>query len=152
MNQARKDRGITGGAPSKITPQLLARAKQFVDGGWRKHNQAIPTVEGLAKHLGLWRTALYDIPELADTLECIQRDQANALVEKGLMNEYNPAIVKLLLSSKHGYVERSEVANTHSMTAQPQQAIAQDFSDYVKGKTQAIDSTATVQTDTTEQA
>ncbi len=144
---------IKSGAPSKITPMLLAKAKAFVDGEWTKYNRTVPTVEGLAIHLGLYRTYLYECQDLSDTMEQIQRLQSSMLIDGGLNNEMNPSIVKLLLSAKHGYVEKTEVANSHSIVAEPQQAIATDFSAYVKNKTVAVEgeiATPTLPDSTTE--
>ncbi len=129
---------IKNGAPPKVTTETLERAKQFVGGEWQKYNATVPTVEGLAMHLGLYRTYIYECQDLSDTLEQVQRLQASILIERGLTNEYNASIVKLLLSAKHGYIEKSEVSQNHSMTSQPSETIASDFNAYVKSKTEAL--------------
>lgn len=137
MNLAKAERGIKGGAHSKVTPELLRKAKAFVEGEWKKYNKTVPTVEMLAKHLNLTRQYLYELPQLSDTLEQVQREQASMLIDRGLTNEYNPAIVKLLLSSKHGYVEKqqTENINVNIESGQAKPELAAGFSDYLKQQT-----------------
>ncbi len=131
---------IKSGREPKVDAAMIAKAQAFVAGGWTKYNKSVPTIEGLAKHLGLYRTYLYKCQDLADTVEQISTLQSSILIEKGLLNEYNPSIVKLLLSSKHGYVEKTEVSNTHELVnSEPSQAIAGDFAEFTKQKTQAIE-------------
>lgn len=111
MNAARKKLGRLGGRPDTIDDAMVERANAWIENEmWRADGDAVPTVEGLAKYLGLYRTYLYAAPELTDTIEMIQREQARHVLSKGLTGEFNSGIAKLLLSSKHGYVEKSEQA------------------------------------------
>ncbi len=139
MNEARTAKGIVGGRFSTITPEIIAKARRYIDGAWQGPDIVIPTAEGLAGYINIARSTLYESKELSDTLEQIQRLQATMVLNGALDNRYNPAIAKLILSAKHGYVEKTEVANSHSIVAEPQQAIATDFSAYVKAKTQAVE-------------
>lgn len=119
LQQKRKwyNADMPAGAPSKITPELLAKAKAFVEGGWQSvkngsFQPSIPTIEALALELGLYRSYLYAVPELSDMLEQIQAQQSMMVLNKGLTGEFNSNIAKLLLSSKHGYVEKSASEQT----------------------------------------
>lgn len=68
----------------------------------------LPTIEGLAIHLGIARSTIYkwkeEYIEFSDILEELLAKQAEALISKGLSGEYAPAMAKLLLA-KHGYKE-----------------------------------------------
>lgn len=72
----------------------------------------LPTVEQLAHTLGISRDSLYERKEFSDILERLKQVQAHLLINKGLIGDYNSTIAKLLLSSKHGYVEKTEVQRT----------------------------------------
>lgn len=134
MNEAKKQPGVNqGGAPKKITPQLLKKAKAFCDGEWRNYNKTIPTIEGLAKHLSLYRSYIYEVEELSDTREWINQNQGLGLIEGGLDNTFNPSIVKLLLS-KHGYVEKSQtdVTSNGETIGKVDQTVAANFAEWAK--------------------
>lgn len=45
--------------PQEKTPEIIAAAEQYSNGGWREHGEAVPTVEGLAVHLGKSRATMY---------------------------------------------------------------------------------------------
>jgi hypothetical protein len=75
-----------------------------------KQQNYLPTLEGLAVHLGVARQTLYDWGtaggpryqlEFSDILEQLMAAQASQLVQNGLVNNYNPTITKLMLT-KHG--------------------------------------------------
>jgi len=72
----------------------------------------LPTIEGLAVHLIVARSTLYKwgdtYPKFSDILEQLKAAQASQLIQKGLKNEYNASITKLMLT-KHGYTDRQEV-------------------------------------------
>lgn len=106
-----------GGRPTILTPDLMQKAFRyvFVDGqpqvGWKTMGMAIPTIENFALYLGISRETVYawerENPEFSDIVEAVRQDQASMLVSKGLDGSFNSTIAKLLLSSKHGYVEQS---------------------------------------------
>jgi DNA-packaging protein gp3 len=85
-----------------------------------KTNNYLPTIEGLAVHLGVWRSTLYDWAdpksdvyhkEFHDIFEQLRAAQASQLLQNGLVNNYNSTITKLMLT-KHGYNDKSEVDHT----------------------------------------
>ncbi len=71
----------------------------------------IPSIEGLARFLGLNKSTLYDweskYPEFSNVLDDIRNEQATRLLNNGLSGTYNSTITKLMLS-KHGYVDKQE--------------------------------------------
>lgn len=110
------------GRPSKLTPALIKQAEKYLvdcDG----ERKPLPTVEGLALRLNIARETVYDWSrtveddEEADELRAAFSDivsdlksaQAEKLMQHSLTNRYNATIAKLILSGKHGYVEKSEV-------------------------------------------
>lgn len=68
----------------------------------------LPSIEGLAYFLGVHRDTLYEwekeYPIFSDILNRLRSKQADELINKGLSGDYNPTIVKVLLT-KHGYRE-----------------------------------------------
>jgi hypothetical protein len=63
-----------------------------------KQNNFLPTIEGLAVHLGVWRSTLYDWAdpksdvyheEFHDIFEQLRAAQASQLLQNGLVNNYN---------------------------------------------------------------
>jgi hypothetical protein len=141
MNDAKRERGIVGGRFSTITPAVIAKASRYIEVDYKKDGSIIPTVEGLAQYINVHRSTLYESKELSDTLEQIQTLQARLVLNGALANEYNPSIAKLILSAKHGYIERSSVENTHEMVSPQAPQVAEDFQAYVNAKTLITDGT-----------
>jgi hypothetical protein len=81
------------------------------DGYERLVRVKLPTIEGLAVHLGISRSTLYlwkeNYPTFSDIIEELQAIQADRLLNNGLSGDYNPVIAKVLLT-KHGYREGIE--------------------------------------------
>ena len=96
--------------PTKYTEEIQEKADRYVY-EHDKFDDPVPSMEGLAFALGIHRSTLYDWansgekPEFSDTLEKIQLQQARLLISKGLKNEFNTTIVKLMMAN-HGYSER----------------------------------------------
>ena len=125
---------MAGGRPAiVIDDALLAKANDYLLGGYEAQEEVCPTVCGLACYLGLSKRVIYELRDRSDefmhTLEAIQSKQETLLMAKGLTGDFNATITKLLLSSNHGHSEKttSEVmatvkAETISATATPQDA------------------------------
>jgi hypothetical protein len=96
--------------PTKYTPELLQKAKAYVDGVWELDGDKVPTIEGLALHICISRDTLYawdgaeGKDEISDILSVLRGIQAKKLINNGLSGDYNATITKMMLS-KHGYVE-----------------------------------------------
>lgn len=121
--------GRPGGRPTKYNSEMIGRAQDYLEacvdeeraGG--KIRVRLPTVEGLANFLKINKDTLYEWAkkhkEFSVVLDHIKQEQSNRLIQKGLSGEYSPVIAKLLLSSKHGYAEKSEqkIEGTLSLSA-----------------------------------
>lgn len=72
----------------------------------------LPSIEGLALHLHIRRSTVYewvkDNPVFSDIVEDILTAQAERLINGGVSGRYNHSVSKLILT-KHGYVDRAEV-------------------------------------------
>ena len=88
----------------------------------------LPTIRTLAVHLGftvstlnLWARELNEDgspkkPGLSSSLNKVRAEQHQRLISSGLNGRYNPTIAKLILSSSHGYKEKTEVDTRHSVS------------------------------------
>ena len=105
------------GRPSKYTPEILEKAKAYVDGGYLACGDVIPQMAGLSIELSISRETIYDWcddpekKEFSDIVARCLRAQERKLLNGSLTGDLNPTIAKLLLT-KHGYSER--VQNEHT--------------------------------------
>lgn len=106
------------GRPTKLTPELVEKARQHLESFDVTVGTLLPTVEGLALELKVSRDTLYEWAkqntEFSDILSDLKVAQGQKLIQNGLQNRYNSTIAKLILSGKHGYVEKSEIDQHHS--------------------------------------
>lgn len=108
---------MPAGRPSKYTPELIEKARKYIDGQWEIEGDAIPSIAGLAVYLKTSRETLRawqhedDKEEFSAMLGEMLSKQENILISKGLTNEHNSVITKLVLS-KHGYNDKVEQAHT----------------------------------------
>lgn len=112
-----------GGRPTKLTPELLALAQQYIDQCSDEHEVVgenrptviwkvkLPTIEGLAVYIDVSKETLYQWEKIdtgfSDVLTRVRNVQAERLINNSLAGNYNPVISKLLLA-KHGYIEKQE--------------------------------------------
>lgn len=123
-----------GGRPSKYTKAMANKAIEYVescedkiedyhktqgvksDSYERLVHVNIPTVEGLAEHLGVARSTVFkwaeEHEEFSDSLEFLNEQQKKRLIQGALGGHYSPTIAKLILSSNHDMVEKKEVDMT----------------------------------------
>lgn len=123
-----------GGRPSDFSQVVLVKTQKYIDSCKDEEYRVVksdgaqstsyenkirvnlPTIEGLALYLGIARDTVYEWEkehkEFSDIIGVLRSQQANMLINNGLSGNYNPTIAKVLLS-KHGYVEKQEVDNTH---------------------------------------
>ncbi len=120
---------MPAGRPTSYEKSLCEKAMAYIDSCEDTEEQVIsgqsekatfyqqkirvnlPTIEGLALYLKTHRDTLYEWekvhPEFSDILAYLRQKQVVALINKGLSNDYNHTLVKVLLS-KHGYTEKQE--------------------------------------------
>ena len=101
------------GRPTDYTPELLEKARAYVEGAWNHGEDVIPSHIGLAKALGISRITLYewakheDKKEFSNILDKVLAEQQNELLNNGLNGTFNSAITKLVLG-KHGFHEKKD--------------------------------------------
>jgi hypothetical protein len=119
------------GRPTEYSPKLLAKANEYLDlckdeeiqtvrlvneeKGYTSYENKLkvklPSIEGLARYLGVARSTVYEWEkihsEFSDILEQVKQEQAERLINNGLSGDYNSTISKLILT-KHGYSDKSE--------------------------------------------
>lgn len=115
--------------PTDYNQEIVQKSKEYLDRcidqeyDWTKSSGdkstsyehrvkvKLPSVEGLARYLGVARSAVYvwaeRHQEFKDILEDILAEQAERLINNGLSGDYNSTISKLILT-KHGYSDKSE--------------------------------------------
>jgi DNA-packaging protein gp3 len=102
---------MAAGRPSEYDPIKVAKAtSKYIEDC--KNQFYLPTVEGLAVHLCVARSTIYEwaktYPEFSDILEALLAAQGSQLIQNGLKGEYNSTITKLMLT-KHGYKDKTDV-------------------------------------------
>lgn len=113
---------MPAGRPTIYNEEILTKTKEYIDSCTDiivdvsidpnkpiyKTKVNIPTIEGLAYHLGINKDTIYtwrkEKSEFSDLIEELLAKQAKELVNKGLSGDYNSTIAKVLLT-KHGYRE-----------------------------------------------
>lgn len=98
--------------PTKLTEELLTKAREHVNSFDVSAYTLLPTIEGLALELKINRDTIYqwekENDEFSDIVSEIREKQAQKLIQLALAGKYNASIAKLILSGKHGYVEKTE--------------------------------------------
>ena len=101
-----------GGRPKLLNEELIAHAREHVDSFDVSTYTLLPTIEGLALELHISRETVYaweqENEEFSDIVKELRAKQANKLIQNSLAGKYNASIAKLILSGKHGYVEKTE--------------------------------------------
>ncbi|UNQ40942.1 DNA-packaging protein [Prescottella equi] len=118
------------GRPTKLTESVLAKAREYVETGWREQKHAVPMIEGLALELGihretarLWATVPTEkhsqeteaefkkrvkIHEsYSDIVSRLDAIQALELASGALKGRFNAKTANMMLS-KHDYIERKQ--------------------------------------------
>ena len=109
---------MTAGRPTDYTPELLAAAWDYANGAWRDCGDLVPSVAGLASHIGISRVTCYqwakdETKQFSYILDKIGTEQERDLINGGLSGKFNAPISKMMMS-KHGYSDRVENDHTSS--------------------------------------
>lgn len=107
------------GRPVEYSDQVLTDSFQYIqscgnewDTKAERYKCNLPSIEGLALHLEIHRSTVYDwqkkYPEFSDIIETLLQKQAQLLINSGLEGTYNPTISKVILT-KHGYTDKQEI-------------------------------------------
>lgn len=108
------------GRPTEYNESILTKAQEYLksckdvyDPETRTWDVNLPSIEGLALHLGIARSTVYewrdheDKQDFSDILEQVLTAQAKQLINNGLSGKYNATITKVM-ATKHGYREGIE--------------------------------------------
>lgn len=127
------------GRPSKFA-ESLAKAKEYLMGGYETVGDVIPSVAGLACYLGVSRKTIYNYGEQSEeflhTLDGIGAMQENKLINKGLTGDFNSAITKLMLAN-HGYSDKQQVDHQSSDGSMTPKGLNDFYADIGKAKPQS---------------
>jgi len=110
------------GRPTKYRPDMPDRVREYI----RNHEalgDVVPTVPGLACHIGTCEKTIFnwgeEHPEFLRALSELHSAQHAKLVAGGLAGTYNATIAKLILSSNHGYRERTDITTNDEPIGAP---------------------------------
>ena len=101
---------MSGGRPTKYTPELMEKAKSYLD-DYEHHGAQFPSHIGLALYLDINTDTIYDWAKqeskkaFSDILAKILQTQHEMLIGHGISGDFNSNITKLVLG-KHGYSEK----------------------------------------------
>ena len=113
-NRASNDVKSNKGRPTKLTPELKAKAREYLH-DFRSNEDIIPSIAGLACYLDIARSTLYEYrdkdDDFSDILERVEQKQEQMLINGGLMSDFNATITKLMMT-KHGYSDKQDVDHT----------------------------------------
>jgi hypothetical protein len=103
------------GRPVEFNQGIVDQAREYIE-DYASHGHAIPSVVGLCSVLNRARSTLYKWAEdestgFSDILEAINEKQQLVLLSKGLTDEFNASITKLVLG-KHGYHDKQDTELT----------------------------------------
>jgi len=129
--------GNKGGCPLKCTPEVVAKVREYVEGGWRAED-VIPQKYGLSEYVGIshqtlenWYKNKID-EEFFELYERIMPKQARELINGGLKGEFNSAIAKMLLA-KHGYSDKVETEISGGLSVATRPLSPQEAESVLKG-------------------
>ena len=105
------------GRPTKYNEVAQKKADKYADGGFIECDDVVPSVAGLAIHLGVTRSTIQlwakENPRFSGTLDKLKAQQEKISLSGGLRGDLNATIVKLLLAN-HGYSEKQSLDHTSS--------------------------------------
>ena len=103
---------MPAGRPTKYTQALLGKCYEYIN-TWKDTEDMIPSHGGLFLFIEISTTCGYDWAkeedkkEFSDILDQILLMQHQELINKGLSNDFNSNITKLVLG-KHGYHDKQD--------------------------------------------
>jgi len=140
-----------GGRPTVLTQEMLDTALEYVaESDNMGVTTLLPTMDRLALKLDVSRDTLYAwekdateekasdlLKRFSYILMKLRAVQADKLIQNGLINRYNPAVTKMMLS-KHGYVETKDITTggdkLPAAVSGIDPAAAAAYTEYLKGK------------------
>lgn len=106
------------GRPTDYNEEIIPKTRAYLE--CLPEGEVIPSIAGLSTFLGVSRDTLYEWmkvhPEFSYISKEVLSSQEKTLINKGLKNEFNSTIVKLMLG-KHGYSDKAEVEQKTDITS-----------------------------------
>ena len=97
-----------GGRPTAYSEEMITKTKEYI-----ATTSNLPTIQELATILRVNQDTLFEwakhYKEFSESLSELKSVQATELINKGLRNQYNSTIAKLILSANHGMREKSDI-------------------------------------------
>lgn len=97
-----------GGRPTLYSPDMPDRLRAYI----RECPDELPAIPGFAVFVGVCEKTIHNWgdknPGFLLALNELHAAQHQKLLNNGLLGSYNSTIAKLILSSNHGYKERSD--------------------------------------------
>jgi len=130
----------------------LEEAREYIQGGYEANGEVIPTMSGLAVHLGVARDTVINWAKqesnkhreewqyISEWLKAVQEVK---LINKSLLREFDSTISRLILSTNHGYNEKSRVDHVSSDGSMTPKATI----DVTKLSTKALEELVNAQSD-----
>lgn len=104
------------GRPSKYHDEIPSMLEDYIQ-NYAHYGDVVPTAAGFACVAQVDKTTLYrwaeKYPIFRTMLGRLNSAQERIAIQKGLCNEWNATIVKLLLA-KHGYSDKQEITGSES--------------------------------------
>lgn len=104
------------GRPTLYNDEIHQKAIDYIEGGYAEHEDAFPSIVGMAIAIGVAKSTLYqwetdkregELGLFSDTLDLCQDHQERITLNKSIKNEFNPTISKLVLAN-FGYHDKSD--------------------------------------------
>ena len=102
-----------GGRPTKYTPELLGKAREYVD-SWESIGDSVPMLCAMAIHCDISEETLHewrhhdDKEEFSELCARVMGKQKRGLINGGLSRKLDAGISKLMLN-KHGISDKQEI-------------------------------------------
>jgi hypothetical protein len=106
---------MAGGRPTKYNDELLLKAQDYLDNFDTKYGDSVPMLASLSLELNVDRVTISvwanepDKKQFSNIVRAIEQKQERVCVQNSVNGTFNSTISKLILSSKHGYVEKKQL-------------------------------------------
>ena len=114
------------GRPTKLTRELVVKAEDYADDGWRQGGDAVPSIVALSAFIAVSKRTIHNwkreaervtsselLADFLHTLEGIHCKQHTIVLNSALKGEFNASIAKLLLHN-HGYSGKLKTDSTQT--------------------------------------